>query len=98
MAYYVLRIHTMPATEEASMTNADTLINRAAAPENSVFYISACVLQVLKSIGEKDMDSLYDEVKHKYNENLDYSVFNLALSFLFLVDRIKIGDGKIKCI
>ncbi|HET8670934.1 MAG TPA: ABC-three component system middle component 6 [Candidatus Saccharimonadales bacterium] len=80
------------------MTNTDMLISRTAMPENSVLYIAACALQILKSIGEKDMDSLYDEVRHKYNENLDYAAFTLALSFLFLVDRIKIGDGKIKCI
>ena len=80
------------------MTPDDTsvLISRSAPPEDSIFYTACCILEDLKAQDAVSIDHLYSRLKHKYNRELEYAALSLALSFLFLVERVELQNGKIK--
>jgi len=74
------------------------IISKDSKPRDTVYYISACVLELLvkKDYG---VDTLFDQVKNIYNSELEYSTFLSALNFLFLIGKIDLNEeGLLVCI
>lgn len=68
------------------------LIDKDSKPEDTIFYLSAQILLRLKEIGKINLgqiETLYKEV----NEKQPYFKFNLAINFLYLIDKVKIEGG-----
>lgn len=68
------------------------LIDKDSKPQETILYLSAQILSKLKEIGSINLaqiDNLYKEI----NEKQPYFKFNLAINFLYLIDKIKIEGG-----
>ncbi|MEG0619234.1 MAG: hypothetical protein RR557_08045 [Bacilli bacterium] len=64
-------------------------------PIDSVYYLSACCFTELGLNKDLSIISLYEIVKEKYNVDLQYNRFILAINFLFLFNKIDYIDGKV---
>ncbi|ARF68059.1 hypothetical protein B7C51_09790 [Paenibacillus larvae subsp. pulvifaciens] len=74
------------------------IIDKDSRPKDTVYYISGCILATLRS-KSAEVDSLFELIRNKYNDSLEYSIFLLALDFLFLINKIEISEkGVLKCI
>ncbi|MFJ7698944.1 ABC-three component system middle component 6 [Lysinibacillus fusiformis] len=70
------------------------LIDQDSKPSDTVLYLSALLLPKIKEyqpINIAFLDNLYQEIDSKQPE---YK-YNLSLSFLFLMGKIKIEDGEL---
>lgn len=88
----------MPTTKKTGvclMTDS-VLISLSAPPEDSIFYIACCAMEILRQGDDIELDELYSQLKHKYNQTLEYVAVSLALSFLYLIESVELRDGKIK--
>ncbi|MFZ4854509.1 ABC-three component system middle component 6 [Enterococcus entomosocium] len=66
------------------------LINLDAKPNDSIYYISACVLEEAQNT--TNVDKLFSNVQSIYNKSLTYHDYMLSLNFLFLLDKISINE------
>lgn len=60
-------------------------------PEMSIYYNGAIVLSCLKRKSKQELIELYKNVKSKHD--ITFSVFLLALDWLYLIDLAKYTDG-----
>lgn len=60
-------------------------------PEMSIYYNGAIVLSCLKTNSKQELMDLYKNVKQQHN--ITFSVFLLALDWLYLIDLAKYTDG-----
>lgn len=60
-------------------------------PEMSIYYNGAIVLSCLKINSKQELIELYQNVKVKHN--ITFSVFLLALDWLYLIDLAKYTEG-----
>lgn len=67
------------------------LINLDAKPNDSVYYISGCVLEEINN--SEDIQELFNIIRSKYNETLTYHDYVLSLNFLFLIGKLTINDA-----
>lgn len=67
------------------------LINLDAKPSDSIYYISACILEELGNTG--NVGKLFDVIQSTYNTTLMYHDYLLSLNFLFLLNKIEIDEG-----
>ncbi|QDP39448.1 ABC-three component system middle component 6 [Radiobacillus deserti] len=68
------------------------LIDKDSKPEDTILYLSAQLLLKVKSLGRIKLaliESLYEEIDDKQ----PYFKYNLALNFLYLIDKVKIEGG-----
>lgn len=73
------------------------IIDRDSNPKDTVYYISACILEVIPS-KKHNVEDLYETIKEQYNDSLDYTIYLLSLDFLFLIDKISISEeGLLQC-
>ncbi len=76
----------------------EMIIDRDSRPKDTIYYISGCILSLLKG-KDADVDSLFELIRDKYNNLLDYYIFLLALDFLYLTEKIEISEkGVLRCI
>ncbi|MEI3610191.1 ABC-three component system middle component 6 [Pseudogracilibacillus sp. SO10305] len=68
------------------------LIDKDSKPEDTILYLSARILLKLKEIGKIKI-ALIDELYEEINQKQPYFKFNLALSFLYLINKVKIDGG-----
>lgn len=74
------------------------IIDRDSNPKDTVYYISACILEVISS-KKYNVEDLYETLKDRYNDSLDYTIYLLSLDFLFLIDKISISEeGLLQCL
>lgn len=74
------------------------IIDRDSEPKDTVYYASGCILLSL-SKKDADLDSLFQAVTKNYHSDMDYTIFLVALDFLFLLDKVTISKkGVLKCI
>lgn len=74
------------------------IIDRDSNPKDTVYYISSCILEVISS-KKYNVEDLYETLKERYNDSLDYTIYLLSLDFLFLIDKISISEeGLIQCL
>lgn len=66
------------------------LINLDAKPNDSIYYISACILEEANST--TNVDKLFNTIQSIYNKTLTYRDYMLSLNFLFLLDKISIDE------
>lgn len=74
------------------------IIDKDAKPQDTVYYVSACVLDLLKHKRYDSVEDLRTDTEERFDIEIRYSTFDSALSFLFLIDKIKINNEKIECI
>lgn len=73
------------------------IIDRDSNPKDTVYYISACILEII-TLNKHNVESLYEALKERYNDSLEYTIYLLSLDFLFLIDKISISkEGFLKC-
>lgn len=74
------------------------IIDRDSNPKDTVYYIAACVIEIISS-NKYNVDDLYRNLKEQYNDLLEYTIYLLSLNFLFLINKISISkEGFIKCL
>jgi len=74
------------------------IINTAVKPQDTVYYISACIIEMLNKQSFV-ADELYEEVKKAYNPKLEYQTFLSAIHFSFLLEKINLNkEGLLICI
>lgn len=74
------------------------IIDRDSNPKDTVYYISACILEVLYS-KKYNVEDLYETLKERYNDSLEYTIYLLSLDFLFLIDKVSISEeGLLQCL
>ncbi len=71
------------------------IILKDRAPINTIYYIAGCIIQEIKN-KKFEVDELYELIKEKYNSELEYKNFLIALNFLFLLEKIKLLEGMIE--
>lgn len=73
----------------------EMLISKDTHPNESVLYISGCLLNILKEIRDSiNIEALLNRTNEKFNLSLNYIKYNLALNFLFLINKVEyIEDG-----
>ncbi|AHN22094.1 hypothetical protein T479_12665 [Lysinibacillus varians] len=75
------------------------LLNDLKNPQDTIMYCAACILFILKNEDKsKDIDILFDEIKVKFNKNMAYSDFILALDFLYLLEKITLDSKEKICL
>jgi hypothetical protein len=74
------------------------LIDPGSAPQDTVLYIAACALELLKHKSYNDIDELRADAMRQYEIEINYSSFILSLNFLFLIKKIIIKNNKVICI
>ncbi|MFD3261398.1 ABC-three component system middle component 6 [Paenibacillus lentus] len=73
------------------------IIDRDSNPKDTIYYTSACILEIV-SLDKHNVEGLYETLKKRYNDSLDYTIYLLSLDFLFLIDKISISkEGFLKC-
>lgn len=73
------------------------IIDRDSKPKDTVYYTAACILEIGYS-NEYNVEVLYDILRNKHNESLEYNIYLLSLNFLFLIDKISISKkGVLQC-
>ena len=73
------------------------IIDRDSKPEDTVYYTSACILEIGSS-DEYNVEVLYEILKDQYNKSLEYNIYLLSLDFLFLINKISINNkGGLRC-
>ncbi|EGS5729606.1 TPA: ABC-three component system middle component 6 [Clostridium perfringens] len=60
-------------------------------PEMSIYYNGALILESLKKEPKQDLIELYKNVKKNYD--ITFSVFLLALDWLYLIDMAEYTNG-----
>ncbi|PEJ46592.1 hypothetical protein COL77_17050 [Bacillus wiedmannii] len=74
------------------------IIDRDSNPKDTVYYNAACIMEVISS-NKYNVEDLYEILKKRYNESLEYTIYLLSLDFLFLIDRILISkEGFLQCL
>lgn len=75
------------------------IINRDEKPKNTIYYIAACIFDVITVNNISDTTKIFDYMTYELNLEINYQNFLLSLNFLFLIGRIEINEqGEIKCI
>lgn len=74
------------------------IVDQSVRPEETIFYIACCVLEVAKRKRYNDVEVLRVEINEKFDLDVSYSTLALALDFLFLVEKISIKNKQIVCI
>lgn len=73
------------------------IIDRDSKPKDTVYYISACILETISS-KKHNVEVLYETLKERYNDSLEYTIYLLSLDFLFLIEKISISEeGLLQC-
>ncbi|WP_367292996.1 ABC-three component system middle component 6 [Lacticaseibacillus paracasei] len=71
------------------------IVDRDSKPANTVLYVSAILSHLIKS-SPLDVATLYSKFRQLNTSQAPYTTFLNALSFLYILDRIILGeDGKI---
>lgn len=50
------------------------IIDKDSNPKDTIYYISACALKII-CLNKYDLESLFELLKSKYNELLDYTTY-----------------------
>ena len=68
------------------------IIDRDSNPKDTVYYIAACTMEIISLNKYKyNVDEVFNILKARYNDSLEYTVYLLSLNFLFLINKISIG-------
>lgn len=73
------------------------ILNKNEKPQNTVYYIAGCILNEL-SKEVYTIDELFEQLKMKYNNVLEYNIYMLAINFLFLLNKLQEDQGVLICI
>ncbi|UYT10394.1 ABC-three component system middle component 6 [Lactococcus garvieae] len=74
------------------------IIDRDSRPVDTVYYTSAYILNLV-SKKSYQVEKLYEELKRNCNSELDYTIFILALDFLFLLEKVDFSlEGDLICL
>lgn len=65
------------------------LIDKDSKPEDTIFYLSVQLLSKIKSQARIEL-ALIEEIYSEIDEKQPYFKYNLALDFLYLIDKVKI--------
>ncbi|MFJ7471654.1 ABC-three component system middle component 6 [Peribacillus frigoritolerans] len=68
------------------------LIDKDSKPEDTILFLSAQILLKLKKHGRINL-ALIENIYEEINKKQPYFKFNLALNFLYLIDKVKIEGG-----
>lgn len=65
-------------------------------PERSIYYLGAILIEVLKALTDKELNSI--SLFHKFceREKVSIEMFTLTLDWLFLLGLVKNDRGQIK--
>lgn len=73
------------------------IIDKDSSPKDTIYYTSACILEII-AYKEYNVDDLYETLKGRYNDSLEYTIYLLSLDFLFLINKITISkEGLLQC-
>ena len=64
-------------------------------PVDSLFSISAYIVNILQELKSTDIDILYKEINNKYYKKITFEQLLLSLNFLFVVDKVEIENETI---
>lgn len=70
------------------------LIDRDSKPQDTIFYISALVLNKIKELKRIEI-ALLDNIFYAINPKHPMYKYQLALNFLFLADKVYLDNGEI---
>lgn len=70
------------------------LIPENIAPEDSIYYNGALVLQIVQRERRISLTDLFGEVKKL--KSLSFSMLLLCLDWLFLIDCVKVKNGEVE--
>ncbi|OGL21763.1 hypothetical protein A2707_00190 [Candidatus Saccharibacteria bacterium RIFCSPHIGHO2_01_FULL_45_15] len=73
------------------------IIDKDSKPQDTVYYTSACILDILKRKSYDSIEDLRIDTEKKFGINIKYPTFISALNFLFLIDKIKINNEVVEC-
>ncbi|WP_069937845.1 ABC-three component system middle component 6 [Domibacillus iocasae] len=68
------------------------LIDKDSKPKDTILYLSAQLLATLKKHGQVKL-ALIEELYEEIDEKQPLFKYNLALNFLFLINKVKIEGG-----
>lgn len=68
------------------------LIDKDSKPQDTIFYLSAQLLSEIKRRNRVKL-ALIEDLYGEINEKQPYFKYNLALDFLYLIDKVKIEGG-----
>ncbi|RLQ89997.1 ABC-three component system middle component 6 [Falsibacillus albus] len=68
------------------------LIDKDSKPEETILYLSAQILLKIKKL-ERIKLALIENLYEEIDEKQPYFKYNLALNFLYLIDKLKIEGG-----
>lgn len=74
------------------------IVDKDANPEETIYYIACCVLEIIKRKDYIDLDQLHRDISTNFNINLAYNNFISALDFLYLIEKLKIKNDRITCL
>lgn len=74
------------------------IVDKDSKPEETVYYIACCLLELLKNEQYNNIDELQADLTKEFGIKPNYSSFSMALNFLFLIERIKITPKAIVCL
>ncbi|OES45848.1 hypothetical protein BA724_03330 [Domibacillus iocasae] len=68
------------------------MIDKDSKPKDTILYLSAQLLATLKKHGQVKL-ALIEELYEEIDEKQPLFKYNLALNFLFLINKVKIEGG-----
>ncbi|MFU1796435.1 ABC-three component system middle component 6 [Paenibacillus azoreducens] len=70
------------------------LIDKDSKPKDTVLYLSTQLLKKIKSQGRIELASL-ESLYHEVDDKQPLFKYNLALNFLFLIDKVNVEGGEL---
>ena len=64
-------------------------------PVDSLFSISAYIVNILQELQSISIDELYEEVNKKYYKKITFEQLLLSLNFLFIVNKVELKNETI---
>jgi hypothetical protein len=72
------------------------ILSKDIKPDRQIYNIGACLLEVLQSNQEKELDFLDVFKRVKIKNNVSFNTYMLALDWLFLLGAIESKEGRIR--
>ncbi|WP_414738076.1 ABC-three component system middle component 6 [Entomospira nematocerorum] len=77
--------------------NRTMIIEPTLSPYQSLYYIGAMLLTIMKERESQYLFELYEEYQRRYaKEPMPYKKFILAIDYLYILNKVKLVDGKLR--
>lgn len=67
-------------------------------PADSLYVISAYVVEIIKSKSDFEFDELFDELNYVYPEKVSTEKLQATLDFLFIIGKLELENETVKTV